>query len=343
MFESTIYDTLRDRDIAIADMLISETTTHRWAESESPEQITVFSGQNARPLAMDETALERLLTGRSITAKNFARRRLKLLADRCSKDIKEGRVRLETANKLAAFIVKILPLIENTSIVIPTADEMGILFNWYIDWQARDSQEPAVVISTVCPDYPYDWVGSKAMFKSGLVGNDIGLIGESLMASAPHLLYTLVKCLDMSFLWIVGYAGFEAKPGNLETMKISAAEFRGHLEISALKLQEKIGVPVGILPDMIGVTIEQFAEIRESYKKEDFDVQRKGMDALASAVDARDWAGVFHIAKRLNAIIIDGASVYMGRKAYRKAEQILSGANHTPRFYCVCNYMGFDR
>jgi hypothetical protein len=75
--------------------------------------------------------------------------------------------------------------------------------------------------------------------------------------------------------------------------------------------------------------------------KKDFNIQRKGMDALSDAVDARDWASVFSIANRLNAIIVDGASVYMGRKAYKKAERILQPVNHTPRFFCVSNYMGF--
>jgi hypothetical protein len=124
-------------------------------------------------------------------------------------------------------------------------------------------------------------------------------------------------------------------------MNISAEEFRDRLETSAFKLQQKLDVPVVILPDALDLTVEQFNEIREGFIKEDFNIRRKGMDALADAVDARDWASVFTIANRLNAIIVDGASVYMGRRAYKKAAQILQPTNHTPCFYCVCNYMGF--
>jgi hypothetical protein len=162
-----------------------------------------------------------------------------------------------------------------------------------------------------------------------------------LMNTGPHLLRIFSKSLNMSFVWIVGYAGFEAKPENLENMNISAQEFRDRLETSALKLQQKLDVPVTILPDALDLTIEQFNEIREGFIKEDFNIRRKGMDALSDAVDARDWACVFSIANRLNTIIVDGASVYMGRRAYKKAAQILQPTNHTPSFYCVCNYMGF--
>jgi hypothetical protein len=302
----------------------------------------VFSGQQSGKLVMDDGTLDRLLMGRRSDTKKFAIRRLKSLFHRCSKDVREGRISVEAVNRLSTFCLEIIPLIESERMVMPTAVELGILFDWYLDMRARSLQEPAVVLTTVCPDYPYEWMGTKAIFKSGKVGNDIGLVGESIMKTAPHLLHLLSTSLNMSFVWIVGYAGFEAKPENLEMMKISAEEFRDRLETSALKLQQNLGVPVGILPDAVDLTMDQFGEIREGFAKKDFDIQRKGMDALSEAVDARDWASIFFIANRLNAIIVDGASVYMGRKAYKKAEQMLQPTNHTPRFFCVCNYMGFE-
>lgn len=305
------------------------------------KQAPVFSRQPPGKLVMDDVTLDRLLIGKSSAARKFSLRRLKLLFDRCSKDVRERRIPVEAINRLANFCLEIIPMIENERIVMPTAAELSILFNWYLDKQIRSPQEPGVILTTVCPDYPYEWVGSKAVFKSGALGNNIGLVGESIMNTGPHLLRILSKSLNMSFVWIVGYAGFEAKPENLENMNISAEEFRDRLETSVLKLQQKLDVPVGILPDTVDLTIEQFEEIREGFMKEDFNIRRKGMDALSDAVDARDWASVFSIANRLNAIIVDGASVYMGRKAYKKAAQILQPTNHTPGFYCVCNYMGF--
>lgn len=305
------------------------------------KQAPVFSVEQTGKLVMDDVTLDRLLIGKSPAARKFARRRLKLLFDRCSKDVRERRIAVEAVNRLANFCLEIIPLIESERIVMPTAVELRILFDWYLDKQARSPQEPGVILTTVCPDYPYEWMGTKAMFKSGVVGNDIGLVGESIMNSGPHLLRILSKSLNMSFVWIVGYAGFEAKPENLESMNISAQEFKDRLETSALKLQQKLDVPVVILPDALDLTIEQFNRIRKGFMKEDFNIRRKGMDALADAVDARDWACVFTIANHFNAIIVDGASVYMGRRAYKKAAQILQPTNHTPSFYCVCNYMGF--
>jgi hypothetical protein len=305
------------------------------------KQAPVFSQQQTGKLVMDDVTLDRLLIGKSSAARKFVLRRLKLLFDRCSKDVRERRIPMEAVNRLANFCLEIIPLIENESIVMPTAAELSILFNWYLDKHTQSPQEPGVILTTVCPDYPYDWMGTKAIFKSGAVGNDIGLVGESILNTGPHLLRMLSKSLNMSFVWIVGYAGFEAKPENLENMNISAEEFRNRLETSALKLEQKLGVPVVILPDALDLTIDQFNEIRTGFMKEDFNIRRKGMDALSDAVDARDWACVFSIANRLNAIIVDGASVYMGRRAYKKAEQILQPTNHTPSFYCVCNYMGF--
>jgi hypothetical protein len=329
------------REVAPPGELLDEIAgtgqVHDWA----PDQTPVFYRQPTGKLVMDDVTLDRLLTNKSSAAGNFARRRLKLLFDRCSKDVQNGRIPLEAVNGLANFCLEIIPLFEKERIVMPTAAELSTLFNWYLDKQKRSPQEPGVILTTVCPDYPYEWLGTKAVFKSGKVGNDIGLVGESIMNTGPHLLRILSGCLNMSFDWIVGYAGFEAKPENLENMNISAEEFRDRLETSAFKLQQKLDAPVVILPDALDLTIEQFNEIREGFIKEDFNIRRKGMDALAEAVDARDWASVFTIANRLNAMIVDGASVYMGRRAYKKAGQILHPTNYTPCFYCVCNYMGF--
>ncbi len=329
MTESSVYELFKVRDVPVA---MREVIT---------EKPSVFSWTQSGQLGMDDIALNKLLTGRSLTIRKFAMRRLKLLFHRCSKGVREGRISVEAVNRLSTFCLEIIPLVEDASIVMPTAAEFSILIDWYLDMQERSKREPAVVLTTVCPDYPYEWVETKAMFQSGEVGSDIGLVGESIMKTGPHLLYILSKSLDMPFVWIVGYAGFEAKPANLESMNISAKEFRDRLAISALKLQYKLGVPVGILPDAVGISMEQFGEIRESFMINDFNIRRKGIDALSGAVDARDWASVFNIANKLNAIIVDGASVYMGRKAYKKARQIMQPTNHTPSFYCVTRYMGF--
>jgi hypothetical protein len=329
MVESSVYEAVKVRDVPVQvrDLIIKKPA--------------VFSVTQSGQLMMDEAALDRLLTGRSLTGKKFAMRRLKFLFHRCSKGVRESRISVEAVDRLSNFCLEIIPLIDSASIVMPTAAEFSILIDWYLDMQERSKQEPGVVLTTVCPDYPYEWVGTKAMFTSGEVGSDIGLVGESIMKTGPHFLYILAKSLDMPITWIVGYAGFEAKPGNLESMNMSAKEFRKRLEKSALKLQHKLGVPVGILPDSVGITMAQFGEIRESFMITDFNIRRKGMDALSGAVDARDWASVFNIANKLNAIIVDGASVYMGRKAYKKAKQIMQPTNHTPSFYCVTRYMGF--
>lgn len=329
MIESSVYEAFKVRDVPqVCDFIIKNPS--------------VFSVTHSGQLVMDDNALEKLLTDRSLTGKKFAMRRLKFLFHRCSKGIREGRISVDAVNRLSNFCLEIIPLIDSASIVMPTAAEFSILADWYLDRLERSLQEPGVVLTTVCPDYPYEWVGTKAMFTSGEVGSDIGLVGESIMKTGPYLLYILAKSLDIPITWIVGYAGFEAKPANLESMNISAEEFRNRLEKSAQKLQHKLGVPVGILPDSVDITMAQFSEIRESFLITDFNIRRKGMDALSGAVDARDWASVFSIANRLNAIIVDGASVYMGRKAYKKAEQIMQSTNHTPCFYCVTRYMGFD-
>lgn len=337
MRESIINDVFNKRDVPI------ETSIDRFTIPDlTTGRTPLFFGQRSGRLVMDDTALGRLLTGKSPAIRNFALRRLKFLLHRCSRGVRDRRISLESVNRLSTFCLEIIPLIETELMVMPTADEMGVLFDWYLDIQARSPRNPAVIITTVCPDYPYEWEGSKAVFKSGMVGDGIGLVGESILKAGPQLIRRLSRSLNIPIDWIVGYAGFEAKPNSLESMNISAAEFRHRLETSAYKLQEKLGVSVGILPDAAGFTLEEFTHTRESFRVNDFNIQRKGMDALSEAVDARDWAGVFSIANSLNAIIIDGASVYMGRKAYDKAKQILRPVNHTPRFFCVCNYMGFE-
>ncbi len=346
MTESSVYEAFKVRDVNTDELFNLKAFPGSQRGIIKPltmnKQTPVFSVEPPGKLVMDDIALDRLLMGKSPAARKFARRRLKLLFDRCSREVRERRIPVEAVDRLANFCLEIIPLIEAESIVMPTAPELTTLFNWYLDKQAQFPQEPGVILTIVCPDYPYDWIGTKAIFKSGEVGNDIGLVGESIMNTGPHLLRILSKSLNMTFAWIVGYAGFEAKPENLENMNISAEEFRNRLETSALKLEQKLGVPVVILPDALDLTIEQFNEIRAGFRKEDFNIRRKGMAALDDAVDARDWASVFSIANRLNAIIVDGASVYMGRRAYKKAGQILQPTNHTPAFYCVCNYMGFS-
>lgn len=345
MTESSVYEVFKVRDVTSDELDNPPAIPASQGRIIKPlamnKQAPVFSLQPPGKLVMDDVILNRLLIGKSPAARKFALRRLKLLFDRCSKDVRERRIPIEAVNRLANFCLEIIPLIESERIVMPTAAELSILFNWYLDKQARSPQEPGVILTTVCPDYPYEWIGTKAIFKSGALGNDIGLVGESIMNTGSHLLRILSNTLNISFVWIVGYAGFEAKPENLENMNVSAEEFRDRLETSALKLQQKLDFPVSILPDALDLTIEQFNKIREGFMKEDFDIRRKGMDALSDAVDARDWACIFSIANRLNAIIVDGASVYMGRRAYKKAAQILQPTNHTPSFYCVCNYMGF--
>jgi hypothetical protein len=354
MTTSSQYEVFRGQNVSVPHMLLKETAFSKsWQEQVKPapvhktlavKQTPVFSRQPSGRLEIRDDVLEGFLTGRSSAARRFANRRLKLLFDRCSKEVREGRIPLEAVNRLATLSLEILPLVERAKLVMPTAAEFSTLFNWYLNYlagQAQSPQEPAVVLTTVCPDYPYQWVDNKAVFTSGTVGDDIGLIGESIMNTAPPLLNILSQSLKLPFAWIVGYAGFEAKPENLARMKLSAEEFKVRLETSACKLQEEIGIPVGILPDAAGLTLEEFNGIRDGFSITDFNIKRKGMDALADAVDARDWAGIFSIANRLNAIIVDGASVYMGRKAYTKAGQILKPDNYTPRFFCVCNYMGF--
>jgi hypothetical protein len=346
MTEPSLYQVFNVKEAAVFDTLSKPTAIQRSFKKipkQSPlnKQATVFYRPQSRYLEMNDAVLERLLMDRSLAVRKFAARRLKLLFDTCSRGVREGRIPVEAVNRLSTFCLEITALVENERIVMPTAAELGILFNWYLDMQIHSPGKPGVVLTTVCPDYPFELLGTRAMFKSGVVGNNIGLIGDSILKNAPPLLEILSKTLNMSFDWIVGYAGFEAKPENLKNMAISAGEFRDRLETSAFKLQEKLGVPVGILPGAVDITIEQFQKIRDGFMKKDFNIQRKGMDALSDAVDARDWASVFSIANRLNAIIVDGASVYMGRKAYKKAERILQPVNHTPRFFCVSNYMGF--
>ncbi len=62
------------------------------------------------------------------------------------------------------FCLEIVPLIERESIVMPTAIELSILFDWYLDRQDRSLQEPAIIISPVCPDYPFYLIENKAVF-----------------------------------------------------------------------------------------------------------------------------------------------------------------------------------
>ncbi len=322
---------------------MSKTSRHKVLHpAPGPRQGPLIFLKQSQKLIMDNDALDHLLAGKDPALRNFARRRLKLLFDRCSKKFREGNISLEAVNGLGNFCLDILPLIEDERIVMPTAGEIALLFDWYVNMPPPVArQEPAVVLTTVCPDYPYDRVDASAVFKNGGVGDGIGLIGESIMNHAPELLQILASSLNISLVWIVGYAGFEAKPDNLAGMKISPAEFRNKLETSALKLQQKMGVSVGVLPDAANLSEAQFAEIRDGFSVDDFNIKRSGMDALADAVDVRDWAGVFVIANRLNAIIVDGASVYMGRRAYKNAARILQADNPTPRFFCVCDYMGF--
>lgn len=338
MTKSSMYKVCQDYNIAVSEDLINEIAIN--PSEQDLFNSAIFRLQSGQ-LIMDELALDKSLSDKSLSAKKFVLQRLKLLLHRCSRDVRESRIPLAAVNRLATFCLEIIPLIENASIVMPTAVEFSALIDWYLDNQVQFQQKPAVVLTTVCPDYPYDWKGEKAMYKNGLLGEGIGLIGESIMKTGPHLLNVLAKTLNISIAWLVGYAGFEAKASNLENMNISAQEFRDRLNKSAHKLQQKIKAPVVMLPEAVGLNITQFDEIREGFMITDFIVQRKGMDALSSAVDARDWASVFYIANKLNAIIVDGASVYMGRKAYKKARQILKPANHTPSFFCVTPYMGF--
>jgi hypothetical protein len=167
------------------------------------------------------------------------------------------------------------------------------------------------------------------------------LIGESILNHAPGFIKILSETFNLDFDWKVGYAGFEANDNNLRKLQLSRTKFINKLKRSAELLTDKLNVSVGILPDMVGITLQNFDAIREIFQVSDFNIQRKGMDALADAVDARDRGCIYTIANKENAIILDGASVRVGRKAYLKAQHLSNTDHITPRFYCISNYIGF--
>lgn len=294
---------------------------------------------NRKQLIWNYEALDKRLHSKSSNFKRFALKRLKLINDLCSKEVRNDKVPLDIVNRLANFCLEIIPLIESEKIVMPTAFEFNLIVKWYIKRQVEIIHEPVQILTTVCPDYPYEKVRNKAVYTPGILGDDIGLVGASIINNAPCFLNVLSETLKINIHWIVAYAGFEANDSNLKAMNISFEEFTSKLETSAMKLQNKLNVEVGILPEAVGIKFEQFNEMRNSYKKNDFQIQRNGMEALSQAVDARDWACIYTIANDLNAIILDGASVYMGRKAYKQTGEILN--NYTPMFFCVSNYKGF--
>ena len=115
-------------------------------------QAQVFSGQQSIRLVMDDVLLDRLIIGKDPAIRNFMMRRLKLLFDRCSKAVKEGKIPVEVVNRLSTFCLEIIPLIESEKIMMPTATELRILFDWYLNKQAQSKQKPAVILTTVCPD-----------------------------------------------------------------------------------------------------------------------------------------------------------------------------------------------
>ncbi len=292
-------------------------------------------------LIINEEKVNRYLRGRNRAIKNYIKKRLKLLLDTCSKDVRKGKVVLETVNRLAAFCIETIPLIENNSIVMPIPDEFVSLIKWYIDKTNHSHKEPGNILTTVCPDYPYKYFEGRAVYKEGELGEDIGLVGESILKTGAEMVSILRRTLRIPFNWIIGYAGFEGKKENLKNMNINYEIFCRKLKGSALKLQKRLGVSVGIMPDIVGISNEEFWEMRGTFFKEQFSFKRKGMDALAHATDMRDWGCIYSIANKLNAIILDGASVYVGRRAYKNAEMILNSEKQTPRFYCITNYVGY--
>lgn len=292
-------------------------------------------------IIINEEKLEMYLSGKSRIIKKYMKKRLKLLLDTCSKDLRKGNIALETVNRLADFCMETIPLIENNKIVIPNPDEFLCLAKWYIDIMSGSYNEPGNILTTVCPDYPFGYYEGRAVYKEGELGDDIGLVGESILEVGAKMVSVFKKTLKIPFNWIVGYAGFEGQKENLESMNISREMFWKKLKGSASKLQNELGISVGIMPDMVGMTNEEFWKIRESFPKEQFNIERKGMNALSHATDTRDWACIYSVANHLNAIILDGASVYVGRRAYKKAERIIKSEKQTPRFFCITNYEGY--
>ena len=296
---------------------------------------------NEKRLVIDKKTLDTYLSGKSKAIKNYIKKRLKLLLDTCSKDVKKGKVTLETVNRLAAFCIETIPLIESNSIVMPIPKEFVSLVKWYIDKTNNSHMEPGDILTTVCPDYPYEYFGGRAVYKEGELGEDIGLVGESILKTGAKMVSIFVKTLGIPLNWIIGYAGFEGKKENLGNMNINSEIFFRKLKESASKLQKELGISVGIMPDIVGISNEEFWGMRNSFSKEQFSFERKGMNALAHATDMRDWACIYSIANKLNAIILDGASVYVGRRAYKNTEKIIKSEKYTPTFYCITNYEGY--
>ena len=109
-------------------------------------QAQVFSKQQSRNLFKDDALLDRLIKVKDPAIRNFIMRRLKLLFDQCSKAVKEGKIPVEVVNRLSTFCLEIIPLIESEKIMMPTATELRILFDWYLNKQAQSQQKPAVIL-----------------------------------------------------------------------------------------------------------------------------------------------------------------------------------------------------
>jgi len=237
------------------------------------------------------------------------------------------------ADKIIELIIRILVLSDSPNpkdsminlVVRPTTEEIYSLQHWLLR-NMLSKKQSLTIITTVCPDYDierldtslYKDIGHYRYTGKGL-HDRIGGVGEYINIGAGLILQVINSTTNLALDWIVGYAGFEANADNSKRNGINPDVFKERVQRSAIKMQQKMGYPVGVFPEYLGISLEDYNNIKDLLLKlGDYGYKREAInDALGEVTSGVDWLIMGLIASAKDALIMDGASVIMARNFYR--------------------------
>lgn len=227
---------------------------------------------------------------------------------------------IEVKNKIAEITVRIAELAENGVIVMPTDSEINQIQRHLVSTNGNDLS----VISTVCPPYRFDKSRSRFTGEAGF-DNELGIVTETVLHRAPIVLNVL---RSSSPVHAIGYADFEGTHSNSRKNGFSGTmEFIDELDERAATMRIN-GVNAGLMTNIIGISREQFWELRAALSEVgNFLVMRQIDEVLGEATNAADWAMMAMIASAQNHFILDGASLEVARKFYARGFRIMEAVN----------------
>ncbi len=164
----------------------------------------------------------------------------------------------DTTQQIALAISKIIVLSRKPhpdnpnihQIVMPTGGEISNLIEWIIKGMFNGNH---MAMTTVCPDYDYEVVNGIARFTGKGLGDEIGLVGTSIMNISPQIIQILEDQLGINLNWNIGYAKFEATEQNAKSNGLVQQQFINKLDSSANRMSSAMGREVGLFPESLTI------------------------------------------------------------------------------------------